>query len=584
MRILWIVGIVFCFFSCAVKPPEITNPVDEPTTQLTTTLTPDTPRKDSTLNPLSTIMLIEASSAKHLGEIDKAIQLYNRAIEVDQYNDAAHFELATIYQQKEQFDVDSAVKNIRQAYNIDPDNEVYQIMLGRLLVDTNQADEGVQLFETLTENNPKRRDYAFDLAFAYEKADRVQDAIQVFENIENTYGYDPEINYQKHVLFFEMGDHQRGIEEIKEIVDSNPEYVAYSLFVARYYLETGELAEAEKYAAIGFKQENDNTEAFELLSISHISQDNKTRFAQLLEEVVQSDLTVDQKVIHFNSLIEIYQQSKEWREIILEQSKNLAQLHPDRAEPIALFGDFLYLDDQNEAAVPVYKQSLSIRDDVYEVWTQVMDIYVFKQNYQDLGPFATQASKRFPEEAFPSYLAAYANFRTKDFGNAIEVLERSTKAEYATTDYDIPMMILLADSYYENAQQEQAYLTYDKILLKDPDNSHVLNNYSFHLGESKQNLDKAKKMAARALELNPGDANTLDTYGWVLYQSGDFIEAEELFKNAVAQDPDSAQILEHYGDALFQNQKIEEALKQWARALLLDTTNVELKSKIQQNQ
>jgi len=199
VKIFWGFSIVLCFVSCGVKPIDISQTVPQPViSQLSTT--GDSSVQDSILNPLSIIYLIEAAEAKHLGEVDKAIFLYGKAIEADPLNDAAHFELATIYQLREQFDVDLAIKNSKRAAEIDPSNEVYQIVLGRLLVDSNQASEGVGIFEKLVANNPKRRDYAFDLAFAYESAERFDDAIQVFDNIESTYGYDPEINYQKHVL------------------------------------------------------------------------------------------------------------------------------------------------------------------------------------------------------------------------------------------------------------------------------------------------------------------------------------------------------------------------------------------------
>ncbi len=584
IRIVALLLGLLCLYSCAINLPSETIKAPKLDEKQQLVNIDDSPVADSIPNPLSTILMIEASEAKHLGELSKAISLFNKAIEVDPYNDAAHFELANIYQFREQFDTDLALFNSRRAYEIDPSNRVYQIMLGRLLVDLGQANEGVKIFEQLVASYPKRKDYAFDLAFAYEKAGREQEAIAVFDGIEATYGYDPEINYQKHVLYFKMGDRPSGIAEIEEIVDNNPEYASYSVFVAKYYLEVGALEKAEKYAKLAYQQEEENSEAFEIFALTYIYQDQLGDFDKLLQSVVESDLTVDQKVKQFESQIDFFRRSPRLRATILKNAKQLSEFHADRAEPHALYGDFLYLDDQNDAAIPAYKTSLTIRDDVYEVWAQVIDIYVYEKNYTELAPLASKAIEKFPDIPFPAYMAGYAQFRNGNYGNAIQVLEQALATTYSTSDYDIPMLILLADAYHENRQFDEAYLTYDKVLLQDPDNAHVLNNYSYFLAERKVQLDKAKAMAARALELNPEDANTLDTYGFVLYQSGEYVKAEQVLDRAVLKDPSSAIILEHYGDVLFENQKIDEAMIQWKKAFDLDGSNEGLRNKIQKNQ
>jgi len=239
------------------------------------------------------------------------------------------------------------------------------------------------------------------------------------------------------------------------------------------------------------------------LSIAKIYQNNQAELNQLLSSVVQSDLEVDQKVLQIKSLLDIYRQSPEWREVVLDNVKELTLQHPDRAEPHALYGDFLYLDSRNEEAVKSYKQSLTKRQDVYDVWAQVIDIYVYENNYTDLAPFATKASQQFSQNPFPTYMAGYANYRIKEHGTAISILEKAVNTEYEDKDFDLLMLGLLADSYHENKQYDQAYLTYDRVLIKSPDDTHVLNNYSYFLADRKLQLEKAKKMAARALELNP---------------------------------------------------------------------------------
>ena len=68
----------------------------------------------------------------------------------------------------------------------------------------------------------------------------------------------------------------------------------------------------------------------------------------------------------------------------------------------------------------------------------------------------------------------------------------------------------------------------------------------------------------------PDEATYQDTYGWILYKLGRFIEAKEwLYKALVNSQTESAVMVEHYADVLFKNGEKEEALKYWKKAISL---------------
>ena len=583
-KILWMLLTGVLFFACAQKPIRSTAPTEGEEKPIQLNVKMGSMESDSTFNPLSTIFLIEAAEAKHLGELERAINLYKRAISVDSNNDAAHFELSTIYQTEEYFNMAQAVENIEAAYNIDPSNEVYQVVLGRLLVDSGSQEQGIQIFENLHETYPARTDYAFDLAYAYEQADRIQDAISLYNSIENTYGFNPEINYQKHVLYFRIGEHEKGIEEIKEIVDEYPEYVAYANFISEYHMSKGEADEAAKYANMSLSQEPENASAHATLLKTFVLQDDLDAFTAHLNQLVEEEFTVDEKIKIFYQLLEIQEIKPAWQPQMHAAAQQLTITHSGSAKTLALYGDLLYHAGKEEEAIPVYLQSLELRNDVYSVWEQLINYYIYEGEYDNLAPFAEQASAVFPDLPFPAYISGYAYFRLNDYNKSIEVLQKAANTNYENKEFQIDILSLLGDAYHNEKNYEQAYLSYDKVLLIEPDNAQVLNNYSYYLAERKKNLSKAKKMAARALELNPENANTLDTFGWVIFQNGEYDEAEKVLKRAAQKDPTSSVIIEHYGDALFQVGKTEAAVEQWEKALNLDGENNNLRLKIANRQ
>jgi Flp pilus assembly protein TadD len=74
-------------------------------------------------------------------------------------------------------------------------------------------------------------------------------------------------------------------------------------------------------------------------------------------------------------------------------------------------------------------------------------------------------------------------------------------------------------------------------------------------------------MVKKAIAEGADNPSYLDTYGWVLFQSGKYAEALEQIKKAGKLDPTNPEILEHAGDALFKLGRTEEARTEWKKAL-----------------
>jgi len=104
------------------------------------------------------------------------------------------------------------------------------------------------------------------------------------------------------------------------------------------------------------------------------------------------------------------------------------------------------------------------------------------------------------------------------------------------------------------------------ILLREPDNARVLNALGYTLADRTQRYQEALGYIKRALELNPQDAATLDSIGWVQYRLGNMQEAVEHLQNAYKLDA-NAEIAAHLGEVLWVRGEREAALKIWGEAL-----------------
>ncbi len=119
------------------------------------------------------------------------------------------------------------------------------------------------------------------------------------------------------------------------------------------------------------------------------------------------------------------------------------------------------------------------------------------------------------------------------------------------------------------ANWERAERDFLLALDLEPEQPFVMNYLAYSWVEKKLNLDKAKGMLARAVELRPDDGFIVDSLGWVYYRLGDYDLGVKYLERAVELRPQDPVINDHLGDAYWQVGRKQEARFQWRRALSL---------------
>ena len=116
----------------------------------------------------------------------------------------------------------------------------------------------------------------------------------------------------------------------------------------------------------------------------------------------------------------------------------------------------------------------------------------------------------------------------------------------------------------------EAEADFMRALELEPDQPLVLNYLGYSWVEMGRNLDEAKTMIEKAVELRPNDGYIVDSLGWVAYRLGDFEEATRQLELAVELVPGDPIINDHLGDAYWQVGRLNEARFQWRRVLTLE--------------
>ncbi len=123
---------------------------------------------------------------------------------------------------------------------------------------------------------------------------------------------------------------------------------------------------------------------------------------------------------------------------------------------------------------------------------------------------------------------------------------------------------------YEQAKKwKLAEADFLKALELRPDQPQVLNYLAYSWVDQGINIEKARKMLERAVELRPYDGYIIDSLGWALYRIGDMPKAVEYLEKAVLLQTNDWAINDHLGDAYWAVGRKYEARFQWRHALSL---------------
>lgn len=112
--------------------------------------------------------------------------------------------------------------------------------------------------------------------------------------------------------------------------------------------------------------------------------------------------------------------------------------------------------------------------------------------------------------------------------------------------FDSPQLrAQLGYSHWTMGNLDESLSEYNKSLELDPDNANALNSLGYILAEEDVDIEKAIEYCQKALSSDPLNANYIDSLGWALYKKGDYINALEYLKKASNENSKSEDIKRH---------------------------------------
>jgi tetratricopeptide (TPR) repeat protein len=154
----------------------------------------------------------------------------------------------------------------------------------------------------------------------------------------------------------------------------------------------------------------------------------------------------------------------------------------------------------------------------------------------------------------------------KHFDQMAKVLDDAEKT--AASDDDKATVYFMRGAMFERMKKfEESEASFRKVLALNPDHAGALNYLGYMLADRNERLDEAYKLIKKAVELDPGKGEYLDSLGWVYFRQGKLAEAEGCLNKAVDKTKGDPTVHDHLGDVYLKLGKTREAIAQWTASL-----------------
>ena len=519
-----------------------------------------------------------------LEDYDKALERFQRSYALTPSNAALNYKLAETHMLAGR--VKEALPFAQAALTLDASNPYYYLLLAQLYSGTQRYEEAIKVLTKLTKDIPGTEQYLFNLADLYLAQNRFDDALKTYDRIEKQYGFIEEISFKKQQIYLKQNNLEKALKEGEILIASDPSEVRYPLAQAEMLANNKKIDQAIQFVNKALNIDQNNAQA-RLMMAELLRQKGQTKEAEVQLRTAFSNpgLDVDTKVKILIEYIRQLPQPASKNQPLLNTTLELAEqtlkAHPQEAKAYAVAADIQAIAEKKSEARNNYIKAAHLDNSHFKIWQQIVLLDAELGQTDSLLVHTDKALELFPNQPVFWFYNGTSYFIKKDFSRAIKSLEYGKKLVVDNPQLATQFNLQLGDSYNSIKEYEKSNAAYEAVLAQDPENPHVLNNYSYYLSLRNQDLAKAKALSGKLVQKYPDNETYLDTHAWVLYKLKDYQGARTYFEK-IALTSKNGTIVEHYGDVLYQLGQKEKAIEQWQRAEKLGDTSSFIQKKIKE--
>jgi tetratricopeptide (TPR) repeat protein len=553
---------------------------------------------------------INGSVAEAKGDFAGAISEYLESLSQDT-SAAIYYALAKNYYVLDK--TPQALKCAKQSIELNSSKVEYYELLADIFNSARQNDSAAVIYEKIILMDSTNYAAYYKLARIYEITKPLK-AIELYNKLTLFVGPDWSILMRVGELYEKLGDNESAANSVIKLLTIDPSNAALQKLLIEIY-ERG-----KKYDK-ALEIVND------ILESSPGDLDARERKAQLYlvqnkweEASKEYDILLKQPGIPFEGKLRIgasyFAKSLSDSSLYPVVKKFFTNLDQDTtAVQVKIYlGALKLLVKDDDGAEKVLIGALEIKNYNSQEWLQVGGLLFDSKKYKETAKLMKFVVPIFPEdfainlimglslaqaenpaeaklylqkavELVPTDVNALSAYgytlnQLKDYDNAVIYLNKALSIKPG----DVNLLGTLGLIYNAQEKWTECDSVYEVALKSDSMNALVNNNYAYALSERGLQLERAMIMVNIALKADSNNSSYLDTKGWIYFKLKQYDKAKDFIQQAISAGGESSTTLEHLGDAKFMIGEKKSAVEIWQKAYNLDTTNNNLKNKIEKGE
>ena len=523
--------------------------------------------------------LIEAVKQKNLGNLPEAIKLYNLVIKSKPDCAVAYYESGTIYLITKQ--LDAAKRNLKTAYTLDPGNYWYTLAYLNALGARDEYEEAVDILKEKIDSENDNTEWEYKLAVSYFTMGKPRKARKSLERIEKDKGFSEKITLLKASIYESEEKYVLAREEIEKVMLIFPEAIQFRIVAAELCLKSGEEDSAASYYLEIL--EVDSMNIFALTNLSDYyrkKEDYKNSYKFLARSFESDQIEVNRKMAILSYYLSEEDHVRQYQKELDRVIEAFARANPDESDLCLLAADFYIQNQIYSKAYTYLKHYLELQKGSYNIYMQTILLANAASMDEEIIYMADRALELFPDSADILFFKGIALYQKENNQALIDNFEGVSFDRFSSLEYASQAKMLVAEAYYKMKDYSRSDSLFESLIMDEPNNHLVLNNYSYYLAERGEKLEQAKSWSANVVRNNPDNPTFLDTYAWILYKMGSYEEAEKYILSALEKggdnDPD---VNEHAGDIQMALESYQIAESYYLKAIILGGDRKSLEEK-----
>ncbi|PVH26339.1 tetratricopeptide repeat protein [Sphingobacterium corticibacter] len=510
--------------------------------------------------------LIEFQQLLQAGQINEGVELLDNLIQEYPDNSEAYYAKSLLYAQMG--DVEGSLPFAQQAIRLKPKDLTYNNHLLGLYKTMGDGEAIVRTLNELLQYYPNNPVILREKMLMLHASDKSEEALAVYDEAIKAIGDSDTLDVVKAEVLIDMGK----LKEARTLLqkwyqERSPIREVYGT-LAFVNNNLGQGKQAIQVLEDGLTFTKNDFLYFDLADIYNNQKKPQRAYAALQEAFRSENIPYPEK----HRVMTQIAASPDM--LTLPQKQDLANMlvlkYPRIAENYNFKADILWQSQNLAESKSLYLTSLGINPRQADTWRKLMNVEMAANQLSESIMHGQEALIHFPDNSVLFYFTGIAYFMNNDTTAAREYLEAALDHSANENDY-VKSMIYgsLGDLYHALDMIKVSDAAYQEAIALDSTNASALNNLAYYWSIRKENLDQAAAYAKQATELEPTSNTFMDTYAWVLFQQGNYREAQVWIEKAMKGEKPSAVLLEHHGDILAKLGKNKNAVAQWQKALNL---------------